>query len=118
MEYLDIPRAGNDTKRLIEIQNDIQIDLKMFEGRKLTIKQQHLKDSLIGAYNAIGRLNEIIHEREDQLAINYRECISLGVKLKKEAMKVIDYEKRMVEQGRRINELEKINEELKSNINL
>lgn len=68
---------------LKELQNNLEIVLKTFEGKQLNPMQQLAKDTLIGSFNAIGQLTKIIEEKEEQLSVSYKNEIKLNAEVRK-----------------------------------
>lgn len=68
---------------LKELQNNLQIVLKTFEGKQLNPMQQLAKDALTGSFNVIGQLTKIIEEKEEQLSVSYKNEIKLNAEVRK-----------------------------------
>jgi len=103
---------------LKELQNNLEIVLKTFEGKELNPIQQLAKDTLIGSFNAIGQLSKIIEEKEEQLSVSYKNEIKLNAEIRKLKRDQAAFEEDIKEMTLLINELKEKNSKLMDEVNI
>jgi len=103
---------------LKELQNNLEIVLKTFEGKELNPIQQLAKDTLIGSFNAIGQLTKIIEEKEEQLSVSYKNEIKLNAEIRKLKRDQAAFEENIKEMTLLINELKEKNSKLMNEVNI
>lgn len=97
---------------LKELQNNLEIVLKTFEGKELNPIQQLAKDTLTGSFNAIGQLTKIIEEKEEQLSVSYRNEIKLNAEVRKLKKELSEITKDFNNNLELVNELKEKNSKL------
>lgn len=103
---------------LTEIQNNILLVVNPMQGKPLSPKQQHAKDTLTACFNAIGKLSDVVVNKDEQLEINYREVIKLQLENTKLKRQGFDMEKELESLRNELKEVYEQNEELKKNLTL
>lgn len=103
---------------LKELQNNLEIVLKTFEGKELNPIQQLAKDTLTGSFNAIGQLSKIIEEKEEQLSVSYKNEIRLSAGARQSKSIIASYEKEIEELKELVNELKEKNSKLMDEVSI
>lgn len=97
---------------LKELQNNLEIVLKTFEGKELNLIQQLAKDTLTGSFNALGQLTKIIEEKEEQLSVSYKNEIKLNAEVRKLKKQLSEITKDFNNNLELVNELKEKNSKL------